>query len=287
MPYLIFHNDQQLGPFEVEQIKAFVESGELSETVFIWQEGMANWTPANSIIPFAKGSLSIVTPPPNTALGPVIDAQSVEIVSTGGRIEKAFEDTFRKLVADEQDPGAVRKILGKINDLLTKGESVDYVCVQRKPVVTISPDAIVLTNRRFILARPKLTGFTFQDFLWKQVHDIHISEQMLGATISCVIVGGQRVSLDSLPKKQARRVYAYAQEIEERMIEERRERTLEEKRAGAGGVTIQAAFAQPQQLTPVQEDPVAQLSKLKQMLDAGLIAQGEFDTKKAEILHRM
>lgn len=291
MAYLIFHNEEQLGPFEVEQIKDFVESGELPETVFIWQDGMSDWTPANSIIPFAKGNLSIVAPPPipapNTALGPVIDAQSVEIVGTAGKIEKTFEDTFRKLVADEQDPGAVRKILGKINDLLTKGESVDYVCVQRKPVVTISPDAIVLTNRRFILARPKLTGFTFQDFQWKQVHDIHISEQMLGATISCVIVGGQKVSLDSLPKKQARRVYAYAQEIEERMIEERRERTLEEKRAGAGGVTIQAAFAPQQQAAPAQEDPMAQLSKLKQMLDAGLIAQGEFDTKKAEILRRM
>jgi len=181
----------------------------------------------------------------------------------------------------------VRKILAKVNDLLIKGETVDYVCVQRKPVITISPDAIILTNRRFIVARPKLTGFTFQDILWRQVHDVHLSEQMLGATISCLLVGGQKVSLDSLPKKQARRVYAYAQEIEERMIEERRERSLEEKRAGAGGVTVQTAFAAPSQAAAPQEDPIAQLTKLKQMLDAGLIGQAEFDTKKAEILRRM
>jgi len=35
---------------------------------------------------------------------------------------------------------------------------------------------------------------------------------------------------------------------------------------------------------PTQDDPVERLKKLKQMLEAGLITQGEFDTKRAEIL---
>lgn len=39
--------------------------------------------------------------------------------------------------------------------------------------------------------------------------------------------------------------------------------------------------------TPQAEDPVAVLGKLKQLLDAGLIEQAEFDAKKAEILSRM
>lgn len=44
----------------------------------------------------------------------------------------------------------------------------------------------------------------------------------------------------------------------------------------------------PTQTTaPVQEDPIAVLGKLKKMLDAGLIEQSEYDTKKAEILSRM
>jgi membrane protease subunit (stomatin/prohibitin family) len=33
-----------------------------------------------------------------------------------------------------------------------------------------------------------------------------------------------------------------------------------------------------------QDDPVERLKKLKQMFEAGLITQGEFDNKKAEIL---
>ncbi len=43
----------------------------------------------------------------------------------------------------------------------------------------------------------------------------------------------------------------------------------------------------PAQTPPSQEDPVEVLSKLKRMLDAGLIEQAEFDAKKAEILGRM
>jgi hypothetical protein len=37
----------------------------------------------------------------------------------------------------------------------------------------------------------------------------------------------------------------------------------------------------------VPEDPVARLKQLKAMLDADLISQAEYDTKKAEILSRM
>ncbi len=62
--------------------------------------------------------------------------------------------------------------------------------------------------------------------------------------------------------------------------------------AGAGNamaavtqqVFSQAAPAAPQ---PAAEDPMQVLSKLKQMLDAGLIEQSEYDAKKAEILSRM
>jgi uncharacterized protein YqgQ len=39
--------------------------------------------------------------------------------------------------------------------------------------------------------------------------------------------------------------------------------------------------------TPAQEDPVAKLKQLKEMLDAGLISQEEYDKAKAAILARM
>ncbi|NCN04716.1 MAG: SPFH domain-containing protein [Spirochaetales bacterium] len=39
--------------------------------------------------------------------------------------------------------------------------------------------------------------------------------------------------------------------------------------------------------SPAADDPMESLGKLKKLLDAGLISQGEFDTKKAEILARL
>jgi membrane protease subunit (stomatin/prohibitin family) len=72
--------------------------------------------------------------------------------------------------------------------------------------------------------------------------------------------------------------------------------------AGAGigmGVASGGVFGNmaQQMFTPIQQqapspaaaatDPVAALKKLKDMLDLGLIAKAEFDTKKAEIMSRM
>jgi membrane protease subunit (stomatin/prohibitin family) len=43
----------------------------------------------------------------------------------------------------------------------------------------------------------------------------------------------------------------------------------------------------PERQNNTEEDPIQILGKLKKMLDAGLIEQSEYDTKKAEILSRM
>jgi membrane protease subunit (stomatin/prohibitin family) len=49
---------------------------------------------------------------------------------------------------------------------------------------------------------------------------------------------------------------------------------------------VQGGMQQPQQAAAA-DDPVAKLQKLKQMLDAGLISQDEYDTKKGDILAQM
>ncbi|WP_022972833.1 PH domain-containing protein, partial [Xanthomonas maliensis] len=193
-------------------------------------------------------------------------------------------------LAEEQDEAAVRKILPKVSELLTKDEVIEYIAVQKKPVVNVSPAAVVLTNRRFFVVRPRLMGLSFQDVPWREVHDVHMSEQMLGATLTCRTTTGAILSLESLPKKQARKVYSYAQQVEEQAYERRQQVELEKLRASAGGVVLHApasaghAVAVPAQ---PQDDPLQTLAKLKQLLDAELITQDEFNAKKAEILGRM
>ncbi|MBV8327185.1 PH domain-containing protein [Chryseobacterium sp.] len=206
---------------------------------------------------------------------------------------------LKQFLNEEQDPKAVEKLLEKINSLLTSQESVEYIAVQKKPAMNFSPDCIALTNRRIIFCRPKNFGFSmdFQDYSWVDVADCHIKEGILGATFIMKTVRNNTYMMDYLPKAQARKLYQYAQEIEEQMRGLRREKELETRRASAGGVTVNNAtpvFTHPQQVqqshNPMlieNEDPFALLQKLKGLMENGIISAEEFEGKKNEILSRV
>jgi len=197
---------------------------------------------------------------------------------------------IKKFLNEDQDPKAVEKITEKVNDLLTNGETVEYIAVQNKPTINISPDAIVLTNKRILFFRSKTFGLVtdFQDYLWKDVAESHISEAILGSTFKMTAITGFIETIDYIPKSQARKLYQYAQSKEEEMIEYRREKELEEKRATAGGITLNAQNDKPAEPSQAAtEDPMETLLKLKAFLDNGLISVEDYETKKKEILDRM
>lgn len=198
---------------------------------------------------------------------------------------------IKKFLNEDQDPKAVEKITEKVNDLLTNGETLEYIAVQNKPAINISPDSIVLTNKRIIFFRSKSFGLItdFQDYLWKDVAESHISEAILGSTFKMTAVSGFVETIDYIPKSQARKLYQYAQAKEEEMIEYRRKKELEDKRAVAGGITVNTKSDETQEPKPIipVEDPMQTLMKLKAFLDNGLISAEDYETKKKEILERM
>ena len=199
-----------------------------------------------------------------------------------------MSNPIKKFLNEDQDPKSIEKIVGKLRSLLMSGEIIEYIAVQKKPAVNISPDAIALTTRRVIFCRFKNLGLSMEleDYVWKDVYDCHMKESILGAEFSVKTINGQVSKVDYLPKAQARRLYTVAQEQEEKQREFRRQQDLEEKRAAAGNVNV--TTAQPQSVYPQPaEDPVASLEKLKALLDRGLIEQSEYDAKKSEILARL
>lgn len=198
---------------------------------------------------------------------------------------------LKKYLNEEQDQKAVEKILHKVMGLLTNGESIEYIAVQKK-AINLSPDCIALTNKRIIFCRPKTLGLSmdFQDYLWKDIANCHMKEGIMGATFSIQTVRRGYNMMDYLPKAQARKLYQYAQEREEEMIEYRRQRELEDKRAAAGGgIVVNNALPVNEIKDNSSEDnnPLAALGKLKSLLDANLVSQEEFDRKKEEILSRL
>jgi len=201
--------------------------------------------------------------------------------------------SIKTFLSEEQDEGAVQKIVPKVSELLTQGEQIEYIAVQKKLVVNISPDAVVLTNKRFILVQPSLFGMKFQDFPWREVDNVHMSEQIIGATLTCKTTTGAQVSIDNIPKKQARKVYSYAQHVEEKAYEKRQQVELEKMRASAGGVVLHAPVAPAVGTAPAAsplapaDDPLAALAQLKKLREADLITEDEFAGKRAEILARL
>jgi hypothetical protein len=215
---------------------------------------------------------------------------------------------IEKFLTEEQDPKAVEKIYQRLKDLLTTGEEIIYIAVQKKPLVNLFPDCIALTNKRILIFTPANFGLSikFVDFVWKDIVDVFTREEIIGAIFSIKTTDGTEVGVDYLPKVQARKLYQYAQERKESEREARRLRDLEEKRAESGAVqfdTAARAIAQ-QPVTPAAPAPepvyapsppaateapkpdelTEKLKKLKMLFDNGLISQEEYNHKKLDLL---
>jgi hypothetical protein len=199
---------------------------------------------------------------------------------------------FSNFLNEEQDPKAVEKISERLNSMLMTGEEVQYIAVQKKPAINLTPDCLALTNKRIIIFRPKNLGLAMdlEDYIWRDVLTCHLKENIWGSEFTIQTVNGAVNKIDFLPKAQARKLYTMAQEQEEIQKEVRRQRDLEEKRAGAGRLVVSGPMGQSQaggEQQKQQDDPVTVLQKLKTLLDNQLISQEEYDAKKAEVLSRM
>lgn len=194
-----------------------------------------------------------------------------------------------KFVTEDQDPEQVAKVYEKLSQLLTAGEEPLYIAVQDPLVLDLTPEIVVLTNRRFLRYKPDLFGrATFTDYIWRDLRSVDMEENVFRAVITFSASDGERIKVDNLDKRQARRIYSIAQQMEENVREELRLREMEEKRAEAGGIYLPGAGAMSTGTTAApSEEPLQALSKLKQLMEAGLITPEEFETKKKEILARL
>ena len=199
-------------------------------------------------------------------------------------------ETLAQYLTENQDPEQVARIYEKVSQLLTRGEQVIYIAVQKALTYDPTPEIVVLTNRRFMHYQQNLMGSAkFTDYIWRELKEAKLEEGVMRATLTLFAANGETLRIDNLVKEQARRLYAIAQEMEENVREELRLRAMEEKRAEAGGVYLpgmMGAVGAGSTAAPADE-PLQALSKLKQLMEAGLITAEEFETKKKEILARL
>src|SRR5687768_10828949 len=116
---------------------------------------------------------------------------------------------IEKFLRDDQDEKAVEKIHTRLVDMLTTGEEILYIAVQKKPLVNLLPDSIAITNKRVLFFTPANLGLSikFVDFVWKDVVDVTTKEEIIGAVFSIKAINGAEMGVDYLPKIQARKLY--------------------------------------------------------------------------------
>jgi hypothetical protein len=221
------------------------------------------------------------------------DQIDTEVITKRGRAssEHVEPEVYREIKSMTlRDSRKARAILKKVIQLLTATEKIKYICMASRPILPfMKGDTVVLTNRRFMLFHPRLFGrLDFSDYIWRDLEWVHLREGFFRAGIPFKTITGKIYHAGRLPKMQARKIYSIAQEMEERVREERRMRKMEEDRAASGGVIIQGGMPMVQGHSLQNEDDcVHKLKQLKQMLDEGLISGGEYEAKRQAILLKM
>ena len=236
-----------------------------------------------------------------------------------------MKEQFKKFLNEEQDPKAIEKIASKLSDLLMKNEEIGYIAVQKKPAITVLPDSIVMTNKRIIICQPKNLGLSmnFIDYTWDEVEGTFVKENILGSEFSFTTRTNMEVSIDYIPKIQARKIFTYAKEqldilkvgavlnatimdevpvvpMEEVEIIEEMETEEVTSFAEIMPVSQPNFTAENQEFEEIavtlkdkslsdlsQDELFEKLQNYKKLLDNGLILQGEYDAFKKEILSYM
>jgi hypothetical protein len=205
-------------------------------------------------------------------------------------------------VSNPQEPG-LDAALATLRGLLTSGETLEAWAVQHRLfAVTHRRACIAATSGRFIsLTRRLLGGYESADIRWQDLKETRISAGILAADLTLVAQTSSDLNIGSevnrvwtfagLRKDQAQALYRICQQHDQVWREKRRIRELEELRAKSGGVQIgsgQSAYAGADvagaEVAGGESEPARRLRQAREMLDAKLISDSEFESIKAKIV---
>lgn len=185
------------------------------------------------------------------------------------------------------------KPLAELRSVLIPGESLEAIAIQRRLfALTHRRRLIAATSGRLVvLTRQLLGGFDVTTIRWQDLEEVTLHVGVLSAALSLragkatdlaslATQGSQRVDFPGLRKEQAQAVYRICQSQDQAWREKRRVRELEELRARSGGIQVTSGPA----AAPAGDDAVRRLQEAKQLLDAKLITDAEYEAIKAKIV---
>jgi hypothetical protein len=190
--------------------------------------------------------------------------------------------------------------LATLQGLLTAGETLEAWAAQHRLfALTHRRVCIAATSGRFIsLTRRLLGGYDSADIRWQDLKETRIRAGIVAADLTLVAQSSSDLNLGSevnrvwtfegLHKDQAQAMYRICQQHDQVWREKRRVRELEELRAKSGGVQISGAGPGAAGVGTVaagaESEPVRRLRQAREMLEAKLISDSEFESIKAKIV---
>jgi len=190
--------------------------------------------------------------------------------------------------------------LNTLRGLLTAGETLEAWAVQhRLYALTHRRVCIAATSGRFLsLNRRLLGGYESADIRWQDLKETRISAGILAADLTLVAQASSDMNIGSevnriwtfagLRKDQAQAMYRICQQHDQVWREKRRIRELEELRAKSGGVQIGTGAGTGTgtgaEAAGAESEPTRRLRQAREMLDAKLISDSEFESIKAKIV---
>ncbi|HWG70021.1 MAG TPA: PH domain-containing protein [Steroidobacteraceae bacterium] len=194
------------------------------------------------------------------------------------------------------EPG-MEAALATLRGLLTSEETLEAWAVEHRLfALTHRRACIAATSGRFIsLNRRLLGGYESADIRWQDLKETRISAGILAADLTLVAQTSADLNLGveatrvhtfaNLRKDQAQSMYRICQQHDQVWREKRRIRELEELRAKSGGVQIggQSGYAGAD-AAGAESEPARRLRQAREMLDAKLISDSEFESIKAKIV---
>jgi hypothetical protein len=200
-------------------------------------------------------------------------------------------------MANGADDAGLAKALDTLNSLLTAGETLEAWATQRRIYALWQRRVLIAaTSGRFItLQRKLLGGYESADIRWQDLKETRISAGIFAADLTVVAQSSSDLNIGAevnrvwnfqgLRKEQAQAMYRICQQHDQVWREKRRVRELEELRAKSGGVQISgAAPAYTGADAAGESEPARRLRQAREMLEAKLITDSEFESIKAKIV---
>jgi len=203
---------------------------------------------------------------------------------------------------DISEDVSTHRALETLKALLTVDETLEAWAMQHRLfALTHRRLCLAATSGRFIsLHRGLLGGYDSADIRWQDLKETRIRAGILAADLTLVAQSSSDLNIgaevnrvwtfEGLRKDQAQAIYRICQQHDQVWREKRRVRELEELRAKSGGVQFgngaypYASGGSPGGTPPGESEATRRLRQAREMLDAKLISDSEFESIKAKIV---